>query len=91
MTAEVLDFSRRKTDRRTEEADRENELTDLRLELIARDEEAVTFAIRVENGTRRLLRLIEGGLLPEAHQVGAAMNYDARRLLRQRTDPEGAA
>jgi hypothetical protein len=83
MAAEILNFPARKADHRTE-------VQNLELELLVRGQEAKRFAVAVENGARRITRLLEADLPVEAHQLASRLHNEAGRFGR-RFDPDGGS
>ena len=71
--------------------DRRSETEELRMELHAHKAEELVFIRRVQNDATRVFRLIEGGLLVEAHFTLGDLLHTAGRRERQVTTPDGAA
>lgn len=68
------------------------ELADSRIELAVHRHEELTFIHRVRNDATRVIRLIEGGMLAEAHStLGGLLHAATRREAQTQTPDDGAA
>ena len=72
---------RRSTDGR--QPDKRSALDNCRIELDARRHEELIIVRRVAGDSHRILRLIEGGRLAEAHSVAGGLLHTANRRLHQ--------